>query len=132
MAICQSTMFSMFVAAGLVATAIDTAGGGPGAVQVISVIHDVNATADPKAFRPMIDLVNEYAPQSRVEVLERIQGGGRAGEIHILIRHRSVDYLKNAIERMRASGQWADVLEGLEQTGYSVERTELLLDRTPG
>lgn len=132
MAICQSTMFSMLVTAGLVATAIDTAGGGPGAVQIITVVHDVNATADAKAFRPIIDLVNEYAPRSRVEVLERIQGGGKAGEIHILIRHRSADYLKNAIERMLASSQWADVLEGLDQTGYSLERTELLLDRTPG
>ncbi len=131
MPIRQSTLFSLLVAAGLVAAVIDSAGGGPGAVQVIVIDNHSNTMANPTALKPIIDLIHEYAPQSKVEVLERTKNGDTTGGIYILVRYPNLKHLEDADARIRTSSEWVDTLNSLALTGRTLEKIEILLDRTP-
>jgi len=131
MTICESTLCSLVITAGLVVAAIDSAGGGPGAVQVMVVDNHGNTAASPIALEPITDLIHKYAPQSRVEVLERTQNGDTTGGIYILVRHPNLIYLEDANARIRTSSEWLDALKSLELTGRTLETTDILLDRTP-
>ena len=128
--ICQSTLCSLVVTVGLVVAVINTAGGGPDAVQVIVVDNHNSTTAKPIALKPITDLIHKFAPRSGVEVLERTQNGDTTGDIYILVRHPNLKYLEDANAHIRASSEWVDMLKSLELTGRRLETVEILLDRT--
>lgn len=128
---CRSTLCSLVVTVGFVVAVIDTAGSGPGAVQVIVVDSHNNTTANPMALRPITELIHKYAPRSRVEMLERIQNSNTTGGVYILVRHPNLKHLEDFNARIRASSEWVDILKSLELTGRRLETVEILLDRTP-
>lgn len=130
MKIYQGTLCSLLVVAGLVAAAIDTADVGPGAVQVIT-LDTGGQSLEPMALRPAIALIHEFAPQSRVEILERVHDGAPTGLAYILVRHPDHDYLEDANAGMHASGRWEAALGDLQVSGCSFATTDLLLNRTP-
>ena len=131
MTICHSTLCSMAVAAGLAVGAIDTAGSGPGAVQVITVDTHGKTTDCLSSLKPVIDLIHQYAPHSQVEVLERTQNGDPTGSAYVLVRHLNFMRLETAEARIHTSSEWADALISLEFTGCRLQTNEILLDRTP-
>ncbi len=131
MMIRQSTLYSLLVAVGFAVVAIDTAERGPDAMQIIVVDNHDYSTADPKTFKPIIDLIQEYAPQSKVEVLERTRSGDTAAGMYILVRYPNLAHLEDANARILASSAYGDALKSFELTGRTVETIDILLDRTP-
>lgn len=128
--ICQSTLCSLVVTVGLVVAVIDTAGGGPDAVQVIVVDNHNNTAANPMALKPITDLIHMFAPRSGEEVLWRTQTGDTTGGICILVRHPNLKYLEDANTHIRASSEWVDIPNSLELAGRRLETVEILLGRT--
>ena len=131
MTFCQSTFCSLAVTTGLFVGAIDTAGGGPGVVQVITVDTHGDAAAYVAALQPLIELLHEIAPRAEVRILERTDEGDPTGSILVLVRHPNLVYLEGANERTRINKRWAEAIAALELTGRTVRTREVLLDRTP-
>jgi len=131
MTICQSTLCSLVVASGLLVGVIDSAGSGPGVVQVITVDTGGDASAYVAALQPLIVLLKEIAPRSEVQVLERTDQGDPTGAVIVLVRHPNLIYLEGANERAQQSKRWNEAVRNLESTGRMVETREILLDRTP-
>ena len=124
----QGTVFSIFVAVGLIAAAVDS---GMGVVQVIQLEVTDDVPVDAANLRPIIDLIHDYAPQSIIEVLERMENGDEPGSLFIMVRHPNQTSLTSTSEHIRASREWVKALADLEFAGHSVAMTDTLFVRTP-
>ena len=127
----QGTVFSIFVAVGLIAAVADTVDSGVGVVQVIQLEVTDDVPVDAANLRPIIDLIHDYSPRSIIEVLERMENGDVPGSLFIMVRHPNQTSLNSTSEHIRASREWVNALADLEFAGHSVAMTDTLFVRTP-
>ena len=122
---------SLILAAGLMAAAIDSEANGPGAVEVVTVDTHGNTSAYLAALEPLVNLLREFSPEARLEVLEATFAGNDTGLVYIMIRYPDMTHLAKANVLTSNSDEWARAVRQLEATGRTLRGSEILRDRTP-